>query len=203
MDRVGPHDAHVPAELDESDDSTRDSTQGGGGSLVVWMLASLFCVAVLALAVSHAPARIRLIGLLSIGFGLLVGWLIVWLANVFEVRPSLWTLFVFAASLACGGFVLSTLQTFQLDTAMRQLSKEEELAAKLMREIDRQRGVVKADETVVQRFREFLSRRVRQLGAWPSPWPEVFWSGESLLTGIAAGGLSVRRASASSRSQPE
>ena len=169
-----------------------------GKSSIIWVTACCLSSGVLAMLAAHAPARVRLIGLFAVGFGLIVGWMAVRLAQVFEARPTRPTMFSLAASFALVGFVAMTWQTFRLDELTQIKTKEEELAARLMREFDRQQGIVTPDLTrssSLQRFRGYLTRRVSQLGRWPSPWPELFWWGECVSASVAAGWFAQRSVS--------
>lgn len=205
MQDVGSSGAHETVDSDRSIAPSSDRASGGGSSFVVWVLASCFSVAVLAVGAAHAPARVRLIGLFSVGFGLIVGWPTVRLAQIFEVQPVPRSAVVLASLLAITGFAVSTWQTFKLDEQTQKKTKEEELAASLMREFDRQQGVTTVDEAQLpspKRFQRYLSRRVKQLGEWLSPWPELFWSTEVLLAGVAAGWLTYRLITQTPNPQP-
>jgi len=206
MNDVRPSGAHQTDGSSGSIAALGDEVRNEESSSLMWMLACCFCVGVLAVMAAHAPARVRLIGLFSVGFGLFVGWLTTRLAQLFEVRPARATIIMLAASLTLVGLVATTWQTFRLDELTQVKSSEEELAAKLMREFDRQQGIATPDLTPsssLQRFRGYLTRRVRQLGRWPSPWPELFWCGECISAGIAAGWFAQRSLSDPTRRKLE
>ena len=208
MNDVRPSGAHQTEGPSGSFAASGDEVRNKENSSLVWILACCLCVGVLAVMAAHAPARVRLIGLFSVGFGLFVGWLTTRLAQLFEVRPARSTIIMLAASLTLVGFVATTWQTFRLDELTQVKSSEEELAARLMREFDRQQGIVTPDVAPLSsldqfRFRGYLSRRVSQLGRWPSPWPELFWCGECISAGIAAGWFAQRSLSDPTRRKLE
>jgi hypothetical protein len=178
-----------------NDDAMSRQSHTGRTSTPTWLAASLLATGAISLAAAHAPPRIRLIGLFPIGFGLLVGWLLVRLASQFETFPSRRVLVTAAALLALGGWIGTTWETFRIDETLSVKSPQDELAARMMREFDQQTkgaGPEQSRPSTVASFRTYLSRRIRQLGDWPSPWPECFWLAESVAAAVAGGIIASR-----------
>ena len=206
MNDVRPSGAHQTEGPVGSFAASGDEVRSVENSHFVWILACCLCVGVLAMMAAHAPARIRLIGLFSVGFGLIVGWLTTRLAQLLEVRPARSVIIMLAASLTLVGLVATTWQTFRLDELTQVKTIDEELAARLMREFDRQQGIATPDLTPsssLQSFRGYLARRVSQLGRWSSPWPELFWWGECASASVAAGWFAQRSLSDPTRRKLE
>ncbi len=154
----------------------------------IWLMASLVATTAVSLAAAHAPPRVRLIGLFSIAFGLLVGWMVVRLADLSDVCPSRQIVSIAAAILALGGLVGNTWETSRLDQLRTGDPAKERMAEQLIEQMKTQPvtgNPIPYDLSKLSAFRWHLSRRIRQLGRWPSPWPEYFWLAE-LLTASAA-----------------
>ena len=153
-----------------------------------WLARAALVVLALSIAAAQVPARVKLLGLFSIGVGGAMG-----VASAFFTRPhpnrvsSQWLL---ATSLmALSGLAGSTWLAFRSDSASQSKSPQQQMAATMIKQMERDSGgeiapvpaVSAADE-----FRWYLARRVKQLGAWSSPWPELFWCMELLAGGAAA-----------------
>ena len=62
-------------------------------------------------------------------------------------------------------------------------------------EISRSRGVREARRRELEHqltFDGYLHRRVASGGAWPNPWPALFWGAELLVAGLLAGAIVYR-----------
>ena len=163
---------------------------GGKMSWLAWLVASLFATVVISLAAAHAPPRVRLIGLFPIASGLLTGWLLAWLSRQFEVAPSRRVSAMVGVLLALGGWIGTTWETYRLDELLLTKSPNDELAARMMQEFDQQSkgaDVAASRPSVASPFRAYLSRRIRQLGTWPRPWPECFWLLECAAASLSGG----------------
>jgi hypothetical protein len=170
-----------------------------GSSVLIWFFASIIAVTGLSIAAAHAPARIRLIGLFSIAFGLIVGWGVVRLASQLQAEPRRRVSAITAILLSLCGLIGSTWQSSRLDEARSTQSGNDTLAARLINEFDRQEkahgnGVQSRSE--VTEFQKYLSRRLKNLGNWTTPWPECFWVSELMAAAIAAGWMSYQSTSA-------
>ncbi len=174
-------------------DNGQSETNRHSVSILTWFTACAFTITALSIAAAHAPARIRLIGLFSIAFGLVVGWGVVRIASQLQAQPGRrFTVFT-AALLSLCGLIGSTLQTSRLDESHSMQSGNDALAARLIKEFewhDNQSGSNKPSRTNVTAFQAYLSRRLQNLGNWSSPWPECFWLTELIATAIAAGWMS-------------
>ncbi len=160
-----------------------------------WCVASLVITTALSLAAAHAPPRIRLIGLFSVAFGLLIGWLLAVLAEKLVSHPSRLVMSLVAAILTLGGLIGCGWETFRLEQSRLAKSPNDDLALRLMEGMKAQGGAgdaTPAKPSTLTAFRSHLSRRLRQLGDWPSPWPELFWLTE-LAAGASASVWALRR----------
>jgi hypothetical protein len=178
----------------------------GGSSVLGWFTASIIAVTAISIAAAHAPSRIRLIGLISIVFGLMVGWVVVWLASQLQAEPGRRLIVVTAALLSLCGLIGSTWLTSRLDEALLSKSGKDGLAARLIKEFerqDKQSGSDNQKRSEVSEFQKYLSRRLQKLGTWTSPWPECFWAIELIAAATAAGWMSYQCLSAGARDIPE
>ena len=175
-----------------------DQKPPGTGS---WLVACLVVTTALSLVAAHVPSRVRLLGLFSVAFGLLLGWIVVQLTEKLKPGLSRRSFAVFAALLTLAGLIGSTCEIWRLDAATRKPSMNESLAmqmAEQMKESSPKEGeatpgpVNTLSEVLDTSFRRHLARRVRQLGDLKSPWPEILWVAE-LLAGTAASYWIVNR----------
>ena len=177
-----------------------------GASILIWLIACIISVSALSIAASNAPSRIRLIGLFSIAFGLVVGWVVVWLASQLQAEPGRRFTVVTAVLLSLCGLIGSTWQTSRLDEALSIQSGKDALAARLIKEFERQDKQSDSDNqslSEVTDFQKYLSRRLQKLGNWTSPWPECFWVTELVAAAIAAGWMSYQSLSVGARNGAE
>jgi len=158
-------------------------------SLMTWLAACLLATGALAITAAYAPPRIRLIGLYSIAFGLLVGWLLVRLAEKLDVTPSRWTMMIVAAMLTLGGLALSTWETCRIELKSASQFAKESLEARLIQKMKTQNinenDVIQIERSPLFDFRRHLVRRISPLGKWTIPWAELFWCGE-LIAAMAS-----------------
>ena len=167
--------------------------RSGSSSVLIWLSACVIFVTALSIAAAHAPARIRLIGLFSIAFGLVVGWIVVRLASQLESAPGRCFSMITAMLLSLSGLIGSTWHTSRLVEASSGLSGKDALAARLIKELEQQAnesGNENRCRSEVTEFQKYLSRRLQKLGNWTSPWPECFWVTELVAATIAAGWMS-------------
>ena len=164
-------------------------------SVALWLIASTLATMLLAFAAAYAPARIRLIGLFLLAFGLLIGWLVARLAVACDAAVSRRMTIVVAVFVAFAGAMVATWETARLEESRRTKSGNEGLAERLIRELEIQMPASKRSSPGIDAlatFRQHLHHRVRQLGDWASPWPEVFWVTELIAAAIASGWASTR-----------
>jgi len=164
-------------------------------STFVWIAACLVATIAVSLVAAQAPPRIRLIGIFPVMLGLLIGGLVVWLARKLDAVASCRFQVVAAMLLAVAGWGGLTWETFRRDEVLSVKSANQELAARLMKEFEQQTNAphIELDRpTTLKAFRSYLARRVQQLGDWLSPWPELFWGLELIMTGVGAGWASTR-----------
>lgn len=161
-------------------------------SLLSWLAVCFIATTAMSLASAHAPPRVRLIGMFSVAFGLLAGWLIVRLALLIEFKPSPRLASVVAGLMSCLGLIGGAWETWRLEVARQGDLAKERVAERLIEQSKTSpgaSGTIPIDSSPLAGFRWYISRRTRQLGRWPSPWPELFWLVE-LLLGTAASVLS-------------
>ncbi len=187
-------------------DNGQSEPSRGNASVVTWFTACVITVTALSIAAAHAPSRIRLIGLFSIAFGLVVGWGVIRLASQLQAEPGRrFTVFT-AALLSLCGLIGSNWQTSRLDELHSMQSGKDALAARLIKEFERQdnqSGINKPSRSEVTEFQKYLSRRLQNLGNWTSPWPECFWVTELIAATAAAGWMSNQSMPANARNVPE
>lgn len=153
-----------------------------------WLARTAVVVLAISIAAAHAPARVKLLGLFSIAVGGGMGATAAFFTKPHPKRVFLkW--FMTVSVMAFIGLAGSTWWAFRLDTASQPKSPQQQMAATMMKQMERDSGgeippapsLSEADE-----FRWYLARRVKQLGTWRTPWPELFWLGELLVGGTAA-----------------
>ena len=187
-------------------DNGQSEPSRGSSSVLIWLSACLIAVTALSIAAANAPARIRLIGLFSVAFGLIVGWGVVRVASQLQAEPRRRVSVITAMLLTLCGLIGSTWQSSRLDEARSTQSGNDALAARLIKEFDQQEkvpgnGVQSRSE--VTAFQKYLSRRLKNLGNLTTPWPECFWAFELIAAAIAAGWMSYQSLSAGARNIPE
>lgn len=161
---------------------TSDPAPPDSGSALTFAIAAIVIAAALSVIAAHAPARIRLLGLFSLGFGLICGWLLTRLAATLHVRldaPKL----ALIATVTLAGLITSVCQTVALQPVKPRDAIPHPIAALVAAQL----GETPAQQPVPTfggRLRTHLIRRVEKLGEWSSPWPEIFWTTE-LLVGTA------------------
>jgi hypothetical protein len=156
----------------------------------------------LALAATHSPPRIRLIGLFSVAFGLAVGWLLARLVDQLESPASRRAIGVASAVFTLCGLIGSTWETSRLNEIQETKRVNEVLEARLLEQTLKMAGdregnislpsLPKASMSLTV-FRGHLARRIRPLGEWSSPWPEAFWCLELIVAAAASAWISTRR----------
>lgn len=161
-------------------ESDQPQTQPESGSIFMFALAALIATAALALVAAHAPARIRLLGLYSLAFGLLNALIQTRLAAMLNVRVNS-TVVALIALTTFAGLVGSFCQTVALQPTIKPPDANFHPVAALV--AARMGEAAPKDEIPMfgDRVHTYLIRRVSLLGDWSSPWPEVFWGGELLL----------------------
>ncbi len=167
-------------------ESDRPSPPPESGSILMFALAALIATAALALVAAHAPARIRLLGLYSLAFGLLNALIQTRLAGMLHVRVTS-TVIALIAATTLAGLVGSVCQTVALQPPIKPVDNNFHPVAALVAARMGEAAPKEEIPSFGDRLHAYLIRRVSLLGDWSSPWPEVFWGGELLLgTGGAA-----------------
>jgi hypothetical protein len=145
-----------------------------GSTLQFVVCATVVCVG-LGILAGQAPPRIRLLGLFSLGFGLLAGGLLSSLAGWLNVRLNV-VMIAAIGVMTLGGMVIgvcATVANQPRPPTPRDLHPiEAQVVARMPPPQPPDFG---------SRVRTYLHLRVEMLGDWSSPWPEVFWGGELLL----------------------
>lgn len=185
--------------MDESASTapSNSSNESARSSWLTWLLMSVVATAALALIAAHAPARIRLLGLFYVAFGVLIGFGMTRLAHVLDAPVSKWGLALTAAVLTVLGLVGSTLETIRLERAVQsEMTTKEKLQAELQTSglpIGQDQAGAKLSQGAIQwsvpaktTLASYLTRRTRPLGSWKTPFPELFWSCEMVVAAIAS-----------------
>jgi len=153
-----------------------------------WLARTALVALVLSIAAAHVPTRVKLLGLFSVVAGSAMGATSAFLTKPHPNRvPRRWLLAVFLTALV--GLAGSTWLAYRLDAFSQSKSLQQQMAVTMMKQMERDSGgEIASAPTVstINEFRWYLARRVKQLGSWPSPWPELFWIGELLAGGAAA-----------------
>ena len=174
------------------------------GPFLSWLVAVVLVLSAIGIVAAHVPTRVKLLGL----FPVAVGWVMGAASGVFAktMRLSVTQQIVQAVGvLTLVALAASAQQAFLLDAASRAVSpREQQMALNFMQQMERDSGgefTATPVASAADQFRQYLARRVRQLGAWSSPWPELFWAIE-LLAGGAAAMWGLRRSVRSGEEQP-
>ncbi len=153
-----------------------------------WLARAALVVLTLSIAAAQAPARVKLLGLFWIGVGGAMGVVIALITRPHPIRiPRRWRVAVCAMTFC--GMIGSTWLAFRSESDLQAKSPQQQMAATMMKQMERDSdGTVTSVPAVsmVSEFDRYLTRRVRQLGAWSSPWPAWFWIGELIAGAVAA-----------------
>lgn len=174
------------------------------GPFLSWLVAVVLVLSAIGIVAAHVPTRVKLLGLFSVAVGWVMGAASGAFANA--MRLSVTPQIVLAIGvLTLVALAASAQQAFRLDAASRSVSpREQQMALNLMQQMERDSGgefTAAPVASATDEFRQYLARRVRQLGAWSSPWPELFWAIE-LLAGGAAAMWGLRRGVRPGKEQP-
>jgi hypothetical protein len=163
-----------------------------------WLLPFLLAIVALTILCSHAPSRIRLIGLFSIAFGLIGGYISRFLASAtgFQHRRIIDAV-TFAAIVA--GLVAVSIRSHQLQIAAWNRDPQTALATAILSsgkspenpEARAKLEEMKAALARSENFTAYLGRRVSALGTWKSPWIELFWGAEILVAATVGAFCSI------------
>ncbi len=170
------------------------------GSVLQFCLGCVVLAGILGVLAAHSPARIRLLGLFSIGFGLLTGWLLARLATTLNVRldaPKI----ALIGIVTLAGLITSVCRTVALQPPSTAKNMIADMVEARMREAA-EKGEPGADAPTeplplptspgfAGRLLTYLNRRVEMLGNWSSPCPELFWAGELLLGTAGSIGMAL------------
>ncbi len=170
-----------------------------GLSILAWLFAAVVGLTALSVAAAHAPPRIRLIGLFTIGFGLLAGWTLSFLAKQILPGPRRVVTWLAFPLIASATFGMTWESHRQWTAAVERQRSGDKKASQLLDRLDSQSDLpadFKNDlsQAVADKsgFTSYLRERTSALGAWKAPWPAVFWLCE-LLFGSLAGTWLARR----------
>ncbi|MBM4076933.1 MAG: hypothetical protein FJ267_14990 [Planctomycetes bacterium] len=154
------------------------------------ILVSLVIVGVISIAASHAPARIKLLGLFPLVVGLVIGFGIGTLISYRDGKHQL-TRTMFVTILSFVGLVSSTWLTFQREAKSTAKSQQSVLAESLIKQMEKDSGnslAMDSNSATQPRsdFSRYLAARIKQIGNWSSPWPEMIWILELICGTIGA-----------------
>ncbi|MCH7988088.1 MAG: hypothetical protein IID46_02935 [Planctomycetes bacterium] len=178
-------------------------------SLLQWLLVAVFVMTVLTLIWAHSPARIRLIGLFSLAFGLAAGWILGATSRFLE-RPVSRNVVLLSFVLIALGETGWTLELYRIYVGQLRLAYEQDVPQLIAPELFKQQDNegdesvnvpqrMKAAETLGESIQEarreelkkrigfsvYLQHRITPFVQWPTPFPELFWGCEVLLGSLA------------------
>lgn len=167
--------------------------------MFLFILGAAVVAAGLGLLAAHAPARVRLLGLFSLAFGLLTGWLLAGLGARLHLRIGR-AQFVIIALVTLAGLITSVCRTVMLQPVNPKAEAhpvaeivEAQLRKPAQSDVPAPQGPLLAAPALqttprpfVDRLQTYLGRRVEMLGTWTTPWPEFFWAFELVLGAAGA-----------------
>jgi len=182
-----------------------------------WLFLGMIGLAALSLAAAHAPPRVRLIGLYSIGYGVVAGYGLWFLAGLTSA-PAGKRCGVLAFAAIAAGQVLLALETHRLLTSEAQSAASTISPAELMLEtadppadpqsrklFDEMKksvaGAAAEQRALLEeqrRFGAYLRRRIAPLGDWGTPWAELFWCAEVVASAAVGAWIAARPRAAAS-----
>ena len=151
-------------------------------SLLQWLWVAVFVMTVLALIWAHSPARIRLIGLFSLAFGL-AGGCILGATTRFLEKPVSRNVVLLSFVLIALGEVGWTLESYRIRVGQLRQDYEQDVPQLITPEFFKQ---ARHEELAKRaRFPVYLQQRVAPLVQGATPIPELFWGCEILLGSLA------------------
>ena len=175
--------------------------------MLQWLLLSAITLTVLASVCAHVPNRAKLLGLFSVGSGLMAGWALGRLARLTRMhfpQTALWLGF----TLISMGQIGTSFESYRLfvrrqEQQARQQFEESPTGQMFLRLIETQTApddvqlraqYEEIRDSVHPTFERYLSHRVFSLHqsypalrTWPQSWPAVLWGIEIVLSaGIGA-----------------
>jgi hypothetical protein len=173
-----------------------------------WFLLCLLGVAATSGLAGHAPARVRLLLLFPLAFGLLVGSAASCLAIGLELRRSIGAALVSALLTIAGLANVARIASGELAAQARRAVQEDPqqlLALRLLESSDMRdprnlRSYHELRAALQPTFGDYLASRLAGTLGWrPTPWPELAWGCEVLVAGIAAAWTTWRLMSGAGR----
>ena len=187
-----PSDPVAKTELSKTEPAREELDTGSA----IWFWPGAIAISAgMAIAAAHAPARIRLLGVFSVVFGLILGWLLSRLAATVHLKMRTLQV-VWVGIVTAGGLIGSVCHLVALQPTSTP-NFPNPIATMLAARMQDENGIQPGDSmpefkpvayqppTFGNRLQRFLISRIQSVGAWPSPWPELFWGGE-VLAGTAA-----------------
>lgn len=170
-----------------------------------WLVATTLAVWGFSALAGQLPARVRLLLLFAVGFGLLAGWSAGVLADEFAVQRSRRIAAITAALTMLGLANVAFAAYRHSQQSARETVARDPQQLTALRILE---GAMKDDPALHVRYREerarlqpdfgdYLSRRLLVFGYVPSPWSAVIWGAEIVAGAAAAVWMLLRR-----RNQP-
>lgn len=180
--------------------------------VAAWFLLGLLATAALSGLAGHAPARLRLLLLFPLAFGLLTGAALALLARSLELRRPFVTSLT-AAFLAIGGLVnvariaygeLAAQARREVDADPQRLLALQVLGLPEHQDVEGRRAYHLQRMALRPTFGDYLASRLTGVVGWsPAPWPEVVWGLEVLSGGAGAAWIAWRTLRHAERRFPE
>ena len=179
-----------------------DCEQAPRAPWLQWLTVAAVALTIAALGAAWLP---KMVGVFLIGYSLVAGALLGWLAHLFSLRGR--AVVAIASALIAVSAVGVTLRAHQLWVGRSKaiLAKNKSDSPPpffgslegLPEEFQRAFASASAARRPDLSLHAYLRNRVHPLGEWPSPWPVVFWGAE-VAAGAAAGAWIVHRVENSS-----
>lgn len=165
-----------------------------------WLVISLAVALLSSTMLAYAPARVRLLFLVSLTFGLGIGWILGLLAGELDVKCPRSVALGAALLVIIGLANVARLDFGRLEAGARQRVQEnsqELIGLRLLEGVDdgerHEQELQKHRLRLEPGFGDYLAARISALGWYAAPWPEVIWGLELSLAGLAGGWTARRR----------
>jgi len=163
---------------------------------LLWLAGGLLSVLILSLTASLAPTVFKRLVLFHVIFGVAAGMVLLWLAA--EIRPGwrkslpVWgTMLCLLGAINMGWLSYRQFQKARADFAAanpRDAALQSMLEKLSVNDPELKARYEEEERRIHPRFQDFLAHRISSLGDWKTPWPEMFWSVEVLLSGLCCSG---------------
>lgn len=183
------------SEKSSSAHSPDTKAKNGWWRLPAWILSGILAAIVLSVTASYTPTVMKRLIIFYVVYGAACGFVMHWLAG--EIRPSAIRLLPVLTSLIClaGAVNVGLLSYRHFEQGRQHLARERPKDVEILETLKK---ASENDPEMRQqydrelrqyspRFDDYLRHRTTNMGDWGSPWPEILWGIELLLSSIAGG----------------